>query len=141
MMSKTEKEVGREAAKMLKSELTAKIRTAGLNLSSEKGSISKASTSYRMVYGEPKYLRGIAIVMPKHGFIQSHGVNTTRTSHIFKSSKGSFFTRKQHSFKMKKSPILQDLMDGTNVVDFVADEISRLRGDEVVLKIKQYLEQ
>lgn len=139
-MAKTEKEVGRVAAQMLKKKLSSAIQSSGLKMSNEKDSISRATTSYRMVRGEPSHLRGIAIVMPKHGFIQSHGVDGKRTSHVVRSSKGKFFARKQHSFKMKKSPIVQELLDDNTIVDYVSDEISRLRGDEFVLKIKQYLE-
>lgn len=140
-MAKTEKEVGKEAARMLRTKLRAVIQRSGLNLSNEKGSMGRASSSYRMVRGAPTQLRGIAVLMPRHGFIQNYGVDTTRTSHIVKSPQGKHFIRKEHSFKLKKNPVLEELMkDSSSVVDFVADEISRLRAEEVVLQIKNYLE-
>lgn len=140
-MAQTEKEVGREAAKMLKSKLKSAITTSGLSLKNDKDSIGRATTSYRMVRGEPTQLKGIVVIMPRHGFIQSHGVDTTRTSHMMTTKKGKSVTRKQHSFKMKKTPILQNLLADNTIVDFVADEITRLRGEEIVLKIKEFLEE
>lgn len=140
-MAQTEKEVGREAARMLRSKLKSTISTSGLSLKNDKDSIGRATTSYRMVRGEPTHLNGIAVIMPRHGFIHSHGVDTTRSSHIMKTASGKTVARKLHPFKMKKTPILQNLLADNTIVDFVADEITRLRGEEVVLKIKEFLEE
>lgn len=140
-MAKTEKEVGREASKMLKKDLQSLIGRSGLTMRSKgKGSLKNVSASFRMVKGEPKHLRGLAIVMPKHGFVQNYGVDTTRTGHLLKSPKGKVFKRKQHSFKMKATPIFDDLIKKTEAIKYVENEIVRLRGEEFILSIKRHLE-
>lgn len=141
-LAKTEKEVGQAAARMLKADLQRVISSSGLTMTDrKKESIRNASASFRMVKGDPKLLKGVAVLMPKHGFVQNYGVNTTRTGHILKiGEKGKFFKRKQHSFKMKATPILDELVKSTAAIKFVEDEVLRLRGEDFVLNIKRHLE-
>ena len=93
------------------------------------GLVSNGSKSY--------YLRAISIVMAKHGYIYNYGVNAqrsagSRTRHKPRSKTYHF---KQHLMRQTAKPFLNQAINQSGVVTYVAQEIAKNRAGEVAEKI------
>ena len=143
MKYKNEKEVGKQAERMLEASL--RRRTAGF-VSHYRGAEPPDAVSMRSAkakatvkaYGRVKagaaryFMRKLSIQMARHGFIQHYGVDTTReggerTRHIPREKE---YTFKSHAMRMKARPFLDDVVTESGVVDFVLEQLMRIRGEK-----------
>ena len=148
-----EKEIGKKAANMLKSSLrNASVKRFGSHLRGGKESIKEATTAVRMRYsqriegGKQGYLKGIALKMVKHGFIQHYGIDQgsvrkggTRTRLKPKETTYHF---NAHLYKrgMEAKPFIDTTVENSGAVDYLAEEIPKERSEEILIYIKEQLE-
>ena len=149
-----EKEIGKKAATLLKSSLQEKVssRFSG-HLSGGKESLQNATAVARMRYskradgGKKAYLKGIAIKMARHGFIQHYGIEKerVRAGGIRTREKPKqttyFFRAHLYSKGMKEKPFIDDAIEASGAVDYLAEELPKERGEELLIFIKKKLEQ
>lgn len=149
-----EKEIGKKAATLLRGSLQGKIsaRFSG-HLSGGKESLQNATTIARMRYSKradgakQAYLKGIAVKMPRHGFIQHYGIEAsrvraggTRTREKPK-QKTYFFRAHLYSKGMKEKPFIDEAIEASEAVAYLAEELPKQRGEELLIFIKKQLEQ
>ena len=92
-------------------------------------------------YGTNFYMRSLSIKMPKHGFIQNAGVDTTRSGGSRKRNEGNTtYSFKSHTMKMAAQPFINEAVDSSGVKDFVMTEIARIRSEAVMVNVKRILE-
>ena len=126
----SEKEIGKKAAILLRGSLQGEVSTRfGGHLS-----------------GGKAYLKGIAIKMPRHGFIQHYGIEASRvraggTRTREKPKQTTYFFRAHlYSKGMKEKPFINDAIEASEAVAYLAEELPKQRGEELLIFIKQQLE-
>lgn len=110
-----EREAGKKAARTLRKDLRQQVAR---RFTSRSGSLKKITATHRMKRGE---LQRIAIKAPKHGFIQHYGFEKRKNNGVFQRLKGTNF--------------LNHAINKNGAIEKLADDISNIRGDEVVAKI------
>lgn len=150
-MYNTEKEVGKAAERMLQSSL--RQRTSSfrdhVNRNPNDPSLKDATAmatvkQYGTVRNGTKkfYFRKLSIKMARHGFIQHFGVNTVRAG-------GSRTRRRPHSttyrfgahvMSMPAKPFINQAVQNSGVVDFVMQNVTRIRSEEILINVRQILE-
>lgn len=133
-----EKEIGKAAASMVKTALQEKIRNSGLHLSDKKkNSLVKATGAPRMSKIYPGELYGIAVKMPKHGFILNFGATTQRRTGIVKreTPRTTFYKRKAHPFHLEPRSFIDDAITESGAVDYLSEKIGEIRAEAVVNQI------
>lgn len=90
------------------------------------------------------FMRALVIKMARHGFVQHYGVDTIRQGAERQRTKPrniSYFY-KPHNFKMAAKPFIDSAIDESGVVEFVMENISKLRaerfGEELIFPLKQF---
>lgn len=150
----TEKEAGKIAARMMQQSLRLvifeKIKSGkGKRNRPVKNSdgedltpLAKSRGLLRMQKSNSEELRGIAIKMGKHGFILNNGVNRERTGGTVHRTKpnSTFYKRKAHPFFLKERPFIDEAVNRSAAVEFLAEKIGEIRTDAIVEKIKFAIE-
>ncbi|QWA38890.1 hypothetical protein [Chryseobacterium sp. ZHDP1] len=143
-MYRNEEQVARKAEQMLETSLRAKTSSFAdhVNRNSKQKSIKDATAVSKVQkYGPSFYMRSLSIKMPKHGFIQNAGVDTTRSGGSRKRSEGNTtYSFKSHTMKMAAKPFINDAVDSSGVKDFVMVEIARIRSEAIMVNVKKILE-
>ena len=88
-------------------------------------------------YGQKKegnqhvFMRSLAIIMPSHGFVQHYGVDTIRKGGDRKRNLPRSITYHYggHYFKMKATPFISQAIKDSGVVEFVAENIGKVRAE------------
>jgi len=144
----TEKEAGKIAARLMHTSLNNIIQSQ--NFKKNKGrtdkntsgeditSLKKSRGLFRMQKDNSNELRGIAIKMPIHGFVQNYGVNSERSSGIVHRVKPNsiFYKRKAHPFKLKARDFIDEAVDRSGAVEYLQETIGQIRTDKVIDIIK-----
>lgn len=98
-------------------------------------------TAYGRVQSGTKiyFMRKLSVQMAKHGFIQHYGIHTTREGgermrHIPREKEYTFTS---HVMRMKARPFLDEAVEESGVVDFVLEQLVRIRGEEIMVKISE----
>lgn len=148
-----ELDIAKKAEQMLTSALKSHTQSFADHYNRKEGQISLKEVSVTANlkrYGKKKdgnqhiYMRSLSVKMAKHGFVQHYGVDTIR--------KGSERTRTKpqsktysfstHYFRMKAQPFINTAIQQSGVLDFVTQEVGRLRleklGEELVFNLKQF---
>ncbi len=145
-----EKQVADAAVRKLESSLrskTSRFADHYRNYPQEKS--MKDATAYATVkkYGKgrgtiKRYMTRLSIRMAKHGFIQHFGVNNLRESgsRTRKHPKETTYNFSAHYFNMKPTPFINSAIKQSGVIDFVMENITRLRSEEILLDLKQFIE-
>ena len=147
-----EKQLGKKAATMLESALknqtsrfASHIQHSGKKIQDVQTK-AKMKTSKRMDGNKQKYLRGIAIVLARHGFIQHFGIKpkTLRkhSERTRKKPRTTTYLFHTHYYKkgMKAQPFIDTAVTKSGVIDFISQELPKIRGEEIVLQIRKFLE-
>ena len=147
-----EKEIGNKAAAMLQSALRSETSRFGKHVRGDKNALQNAQakprfrTSKRIDGTKQQYLKGIAIVMGKHGFVYHYGIEQgrlrkahERTRHKPKETK---YRVNAHSYRkgQPKRPFIQRVVDNSRAVEYLATEIAQVRGEEIVTYLARGLE-
>ncbi|SDE69241.1 hypothetical protein [Riemerella columbipharyngis] len=90
-------------------------------------------------YGKKKdgnqqiFMRSLAIRMPEHGFVQHYGVDTVRSGGTRErhKPKDTAYRFKAHYFKMKGTPFIDNAIEESGVVDFVANSVGKIKSREI----------
>ena len=148
-----EKEIGKKAATLLRGSLQGEVSTRfGGHLSGGKASLQAATAVARMRYSKradgtkQAYLKGIAIKMPRHGFIQHYGIESSRvraggTRTREKPKQTTYFFRAHlYSKGIKEKPFIDEAIEASEAVAYLAEELPKQRGEELLIFIKQQLE-
>ena len=150
-MYKTEKDVADKAEQMLEASLRQK--TSGFqnhvyrnnNEVSLKDATAKANVKK---YGLKRnnnqvfYMRSLAIKMARHGFVQHFGVDGIRAGGTRVRTKPNNITYgfKSHVMKMKAQPFINSAIENSGVVDFVMENVTKIRSEELLFEVKKILE-
>lgn len=86
------------------------------------------------------YMNRLVLAMPRHGFIQDagdHGVRSgsTRERHQPKFNRYTFRT---HQWDLPARDFIDEAVQQSGVVDFVVQNIGRIRGEGVVIYLKNF---
>ncbi|MCT4236782.1 hypothetical protein HZP42_10330 [Elizabethkingia anophelis] len=144
-------QVGRRAEQMLETSLRSKVSSFADHINRNEGDDSiKDATAKATVkrYGNRRsgnqkmYLTKLSIKMGQHGFIQHFGVDTTReggtrTRNIPRVTTYSF---RSHFFRIQAKPFINQSVEESNVVDFVLQNLTRLRSEELFVEVKRIIE-
>lgn len=150
-MYTNEIQVAKKAEQILESALKSKVSSFGEHLNRKDGEASIQNIKVKSVvkkYGTKKagnqqaYLRRIAIRMGRHGFIQHFGVDTIRNggTRTRQKPKETQYNFKSHFFKMEAKPFINQAIEESGVIDFVMEEITKIRSEEVIFEVKKILE-
>lgn len=143
-MYNNEEQVARKAEQMLESALRSKTSSFTDHVNRKNGQKSlKDATAVSKVqkYGASFYMRSLSIKMPRHGFIQNAGVDTTRSGGSRQRNEGNTtYNFKSHTMKMAAQPFINEAVDSSGVKDFVMLEIARIRSENIMVKVKKILE-
>lgn len=141
-----EREIGRVGAQMLTSALRRAARGAGLSrLSSEARGKERMRFSQRMDGGKQAYLRGIAIVMQRYGFVQHYGIEAGRVrrggERVRRRPRETAYRFKAHLYKrgMKGTKFLENVVAQSGAVAYLSEAIAQERGEEIALGVKRRL--
>lgn len=151
-MYNTEEEVARKAEQMLQVSLRNQTASFKDHVNRRDGdpSLKEATASARLKqYGsvragtKKKFMRSLAIKMARHGFIQHFGVNVVRAGghRSRKRPKSTTYSFKAHVMSMPAKPFINQAVDNSRVVDFVMQNVTRIRGEEILVNIKKIMEQ
>ena len=150
-MYKNEREVAKKAEKMLEASLRQKTNSFKDHVSRAEGDISlkNATAKARLKkYGSRRngnithYMRSLAIVMPQHGFIQHFGVDAVRSGGSRNRTKPNNvrYNFKAHTMKMKPHPFINSAVTNSGVIDFVMENVAKIRSEELLLEVKKIME-
>lgn len=150
-MYNNEREIGKKAEQMLEASLRQKVSgfRSHVNRSDDSKSLKDATARARLKkYGSRRngnlthYMRSLAIVMPRHGFIQHFGVDKVRAGGTRERTKPNTITYgfKSHVMKMNAQPFINSAVDSSGVVDFVMENITRVRSEELLVEVRRILE-
>ena len=134
-----EREIGRVGAQMITSALRRAAKGAGLEgLSNEARGKERMRFSQRMEGGKQAYLRGIAIVMQRYGFIQHYGIEAGR---VRRKPRETSYRFSAHLYKrgMQGTKFLEQVVEQSGAVAYLSEAIAQERGEEIVLGVKQIL--
>ena len=144
----TEKEIGKKAAAMLQSTLrseashfTTHLRTPTTAQAIVRIQDSQVKPRYRrstrLDGSQSTYLRGLALAMPRHGFIYHYGIaaGTLRQEHTRTRHRPHTTTyrvqQKRYRQGQTARPFIKKVVDQSHVAQYLATEISRTRGEEI----------
>lgn len=126
-----EKAVGRKYAQQLLHSIKSQLAV----LDKQTGKTSRPVSRVRFRFYQ---LESIGVVTVKSAFINHFGVDKERKSHTFKSKSGKTLIRKAHPFKL--DPKVKKLEIPASIVNGLADEISEIRGTEVLIEANKALD-
>lgn len=89
------------------------------------------------------YMNGLALVMPRHGFIQHYGATGTREDIKGRTRykpKTTTYHFANHRFNLPAKSFIDDAIAQSGVVDFVMLNISKIRTQDVFVKLKNFIE-
>lgn len=147
-----EKEIGKKAAVMLQSSLRGETGKFGKHVGGDKNALQNAQakpryrTSKHMDGTKQQYLKGIAIVMGRHGFVLHYGIESgrlrkshERTRHKPRETK---YRVEAHLYRkgQKEQPFIDKVVNDSQVLDYLATAISQARGEEIVTYLARGLE-
>lgn len=147
----TEKKIGDKAALMLQNALRSSAGRFGSHLRGDKHikdveAKSRVRNSKRQDGTKQPYLRGVAVVMVRHGFVQHYGIEvgrirkgSERTRRKPKETKYSFRSHR-YSKGMKAQPFIDEAVKNSGAVEYIARELPKVRGEELLVYVKKYLE-
>lgn len=148
----TESQAGSKAAALLQNALRSQAGRFSSRLKSDKKRIKDVEAKKRMRRYQRKdgstqtYLRGIAVVMVLHGFVQHYGIQpkrvregSERTRHKPKKTTYRF---KSHLYKkgMAAQPFIDSALKNSGAVEFLSQELPKIRGEELLIYMKKHLE-
>lgn len=149
----TEETIGKKAATMLENSLrsttsrfSAHIRTNTSKRIKDVQAFHRMRTSKRQNGSKQKYLRGIAIVMVRHGFVQHYGIQAGRVraggERTRRKPRETTYKFRSHLYKkgMKAQPFIDEAVQNSRAVEYLAQELPQMRGEELIVHIKKYLE-
>lgn len=150
-MYNNEKEVAQKAEQMLEAALRNKTSGFKNHVNRQAGDVSlKNATAKATVkkYGSRKnqnlnyFMRSLSIKMPRHGFIQHFGVDGVRAggSRTRTKPKNTPYSFKSHVMNMKATPFINEAVDNSGVVDFVMENVTKIRSEELLFEVKKILE-
>lgn len=153
-MYKDERQIAKKAEEMLQAALRQKVsgfkqhahRTPDAEQKALKNATAKARVKkYVMVREDTAqlYMRSLAIKMDRHGFVQHYGVDTIRADGYRKRNKPKTteYGYKAHHMNMAARPFIDRAIDESGVVPFVLREVTKHRGEELMLLIKKFMEE
>lgn len=147
-----EKEIGKKAAVMLQSSLRGETGKFGKHVRGDKNALQNAQakpryrTSKRMDGTKQQYLKGIAIVMGRHGFVLHYGIEKgrlrkahERTRHKPRETK---YRVNAHGYRkgQPKRPFIQKVVDNSRAMEYLAKKLAQARGEEIVTYLARGLE-
>ena len=147
-----EEEIGYKAAAMLQSALRNETSKFSRHLRKNEESLQNAQavprfrTSERIEGYKQEYLKGIAIKMPRHGFVLHYGIESgrlrkshQRTRHKPRETK---YRVEAHLYRkgQKEQPFIDKVVNDSQVLDYLATAISQARGEEIVTYLARGLE-
>ncbi|WP_185226098.1 hypothetical protein [Chryseobacterium indologenes] len=88
------------------------------------------------------YMRSLSIKMARHGFIQNYGVDTTRSGgeRSRQEPKNTSYGFKSHTMKMKAQPFINEAVKDSKVVEFVMENVTRIRAENLLFEVKRLIE-
>lgn len=125
-----EKQIGRKYGTLMRNSFRAQVAV----LKRDSGKSSKPS--YRARYFDTM-LTSLSVRTVNYVFPNFYGVDTERKEHFFRSKSGKMVARKAHPFKL--NPKIKDLTIPEDIVNGLADDLSELRGTEVMTDLAQKL--
>jgi hypothetical protein len=104
--------------------------------------LSQAITEPRMLKKYPWMMHGIALKMPKHGFVLNYGYKGLRDSHTVKRLKPrkTEYEIKTHPFALKAHPFIDKAVINSGVLDYLAKELPSLKGERILSVMKYTIE-
>ena len=141
-----EKEIGKKAASMLQSSLRGETGKFGKHVRGDKNALQNAQakpryrTSKRMDGTKQQYLKGIAIVMGRHGIEKGRLRKAhERTRHKPRETK---YRVNAHGYRkgQPKRPFIQKVVDNSRTMEYLATELAQVRGEEIVTYLARGLE-
>lgn len=151
-MYNNELEVAKKAEQMLEASLRRKTSNfkdhvnRKENATSLKDATAKAAVKRYVSKKEGQkkryYMRSLSIKMARHGFIQNYGVDTTRSggNRSRKEPKNTNYGFKSHVMKLKAQPFINDAVKDSKVVDFVMENVTRIRAENLLFEVKKLIE-
>ena len=150
-MYENELQVAIKAEQMLESALRSKTSSFADHVNRKDGDVSlKNATANAKVkqYGsvrngtKRRFMRSLAIKMARHGFVQHFGVDTTRNGGTRTRTRPQNITYgfRSHVMKMKAQPFINDAVEKSGVINFVMENVTKLRSEELLFEVKKILE-
>lgn len=145
--------IAKQAEQMLTSSLKNRTSSFASHYKKKEGEASLKDAFAKSVvkrYGRKRdgnqqiFMRRLVIRMARHGFVQHYGVDTIRAGGDRQRTKprNILYHYKGHHFDMEARPFLDETIRQSGVIDFVIDNISRLRADtfaeELIFPIKNF---
>ena len=149
-MYNNELEVAKKAEQMLETSLRQKTSTFSDHIKRKEGDTSmKDATAKARVKqykssksGKIYYMRSISIRMARHGFIQHFGIDTTRKGGTRTRTKpeNKTYSFKKHLMKMGAKPFINDAIDKSGMIQFVMENVTKIRSENLLFEVKKILE-
>ena len=150
-MYTNELQIAKQTEKLLTSALRSKTASFADHINRKSSDVSlKDATAKAKVsqYGiikdgtKQRYMRSLSIKMAKHGFVQNFGVDGVRAggTRTRQKPKTTTYNFKAHTMKMKAKPFISDAIEQSGVIDFVLENITSIRSEQILVTIKKSLE-
>ena len=159
MSFRNEKEIGKKAEQLLQSSLRStaqgsfkehylktdegkkRIRDAAVKAVVRKYKFSKKlnlPNNEKEIY----FLNVIKIEMMKYGFIQHYGIDNIRAGGFRhrETPRSIDYHYKPHQVNMKATPWIGVALERSEIIGFISTEVSKIRGEEILLMIKKSIE-
>ena len=146
-----EKQVAIKAAQMLEIALRGKIGTLGFRphvSSNANQSITDAEAVAGYKLGKAKedklryYMNRLSIKMGTHGFIHHYGDQGTRKGgeRTRKKPRNTTYSFRTHEWNLPSRDYIDDAIKQSGVIPFVMENVTKLRGEEIMVYLKNFLE-
>jgi hypothetical protein len=151
-MYNNELEVAKKAEQMLEASLRRKTSSFKDHVNRKENDTSLKDATAKAVVkryiskkdGQKKkyYMRSLSIRMARHGFIQNYGVDTTRSGgdRSRQEPKNTNYGFKSHTMKMKAQPFINEAVKDSKVVEFVMENVTRIRAENLLFEVKRLIE-
>lgn len=115
----SEREIGRTARNLLYHSLQKNISQTF----TEKTGELKRKTFAKSYFNKDAQLTSLVLSGPKHLFVQNYGFEGVKKNSI--------------NMRLKATEIVEKALASSKVIDFLADEVSKVRAEEIVLEFRK----
>lgn len=113
----TEKDIANQAKRTLKDSLRTNIKSQFTQRTGD--TFENTDVTSRFSKGN---LTRITIKAPKHLFIQNYGFEGVKSNSVH--------------MRLKATRTVDDTIDQTHILDYLAENLSKIRADEIMVKLK-----
>ena len=146
-----EKQIAKQAVQMLQTAMRSKISSLGFqeHLTQGKGKLAEATAIAKTKLGNAGpsqkkiYFNSLSLKMGRHGFVQHYGANGTRENikgRTRTKPRQTQYNFKNHLYKLPAKDYIDVAIKNSGVIDYVLENVTRIRAEEVFVNLKTFIE-